>query len=97
MTRREETLLALRRFKEEAGTRYGVVALGVFGSVSRGEAKADSDVDVVVALEVPDPFRLVHIKEELEQRLHCRVDLIRWRDRMNPRLKKRIEQEAVYV
>ncbi|HQR36278.1 MAG TPA: nucleotidyltransferase domain-containing protein [Blastocatellia bacterium] len=95
--RRNEVLDVLRHEKSELANRYGVITLGVFGSVARDEAREESDVDVVVTMERPDLFAMVHIKEELEAALHRKVDIIQYRDKMNPFLKKRIDQEAVYV
>ncbi|MEW6291410.1 MAG: nucleotidyltransferase domain-containing protein, partial [Thermodesulfobacteriota bacterium] len=37
--------------KEQLQVRYGVTRIGVFGSVARGEASAESDVDIVVEME----------------------------------------------
>jgi predicted nucleotidyltransferase len=37
------------------------------------------------------------MKEQLETLLNAHVDIIRKRQNMNPFLKKRIEQDAVYV
>jgi predicted nucleotidyltransferase len=54
-------------------------------------------VDVVVELGQPDLLSLVGIKQELEELLHRPVDVVRYRERMNAYLKRRIEQEAVYV
>ncbi len=42
-------------------------------------------------------FALVHIKEDLQDILSKRVDIVRVRDKMNPFLKNRIEKEAIYV
>lgn len=95
--RRNEVLDVLRHEKSELANRYGVITLGVFGSVARDDAREESDVDVVVTMERPDLFAMVHIKEELEAVLHRKVDIIQYRDKMNPFLKQRIDQEAVYV
>ncbi len=95
--RREEVLEVLHRYKQEFERRYGVTALGVFGSVARNDATETSDVDVVVRLRDPDLFSLVHIKETLEQEFDGPVDIIHYRERMNAFLKSRIDQEAIYV
>ena len=95
--RRNEVLEVLARHKAELAARYGLTSLGVFGSVARDEADEQSDVDIVYETDVPNLFRAVHIKRELEALLHRRVNVIRWRERINPRLKARIEREAVYV
>lgn len=51
---REMILQILRTNKEEVGARYGITALGVFGSVARGQATEESDVDVVIRTNTPN-------------------------------------------
>jgi uncharacterized protein len=94
---RQQVLELLRSYKHEFEQEYGVTALGVFGSVARQEATAVSDVDVVVRMREPDLFFLVHMKEKLETALGGHVDIVHYRERMNPFLKKRIDREAVYA
>ena len=95
--RRDEVLEVLRRHKAEFAARYGVTELGVFGSVARDEAGTESDVDIVIRMTEPKLFFMVHIKETLEDTLHRPVDIIQYRKTMNALLKKRIDQDAVYV
>ena len=95
--RRAEILDVLRRHKAELAARYGITSLGIFGSVARDEAKEDSDVDIVFETSEPNLFRTVRMKQELEALLGRRVDVVRRRERMNPRLKSRISREARYV
>jgi predicted nucleotidyltransferase len=97
MLDRDEALRLLTGCKREMQTRYGITAIGLFGSFARNQATEDSDVDIVVQLSEPDLFTLVHIKDELEDALHRRVDILQYREKMNPYLKRQIEQEAVYV
>jgi len=94
---REEVLRILGLHKDELASRYGVTRLGIFGSMARDEAAEASDVDVVIEMQKPDLFYMVHIKETLEEALHCPVDIVHYRKRMNSFLKKRINEEAVYV
>ena len=94
---RQDALDVLRRYKPIFERQYGVTALGIFGSVARDRATGDSDLDVVVRMRTPDLFALVHIKEMLEEAFERQVDIVHYRERMNAFLKKRIEQEAVYV
>jgi hypothetical protein len=70
---------------------YGILAIGVFGSVAREEGREDSDVDVVVRILKPDLFMLVGIKTELEERLQRPVDIVTYRENMNQFLKNRID------
>lgn len=97
MIRRKNAIEILRQFMRESGDQYGILELGIFGSVARDEAKDGSDVDVVIRMKTPDPYFVVHIKEALEQRLDHHVDIVRLREKMNSFLKQRIEKEAVYV
>ena len=86
----------LKIYKKANKQKYGILSLGVFGSFARNQATESSDVDIVVRMETPDPFILVHIKD-LEEQLRMPVDIVRFREKMNPFLRNRIEQEALYV
>lgn len=92
-----DVLNELKNFLVEDGTRYGIVALGIFGSVANESFSEKSDVDVVIQLKKPNLFTLSRIRIELEERLQRHVDIVSYRERMNPFLKHRIEQEACYV
>jgi predicted nucleotidyltransferase len=94
---RDEILRVLAQFRDRRAKEFGITRIGIFGSLARGEATDASDVDVVVELERPDLLLLVGIKQELEELLQRPVDVVRYRERMNPLLKKRIDREAVYV
>jgi len=94
---RDEILRALAQFRDRRAKEFGITRIGIFGSLARGEATDASDVDVVVELERPDLLLLVGIKQELEELLQRPVDVVRYREQMNPLLKKRIDREAVYV
>ena len=94
---RDEILRRLEQFQQQKKSEFGILRLGVFGSIARGTFTDTSDVDVVVELAQPDLIALVGIKQELESLLHRRVDIVRYREHMNPLLKRRIDREAVYV
>ena len=94
---KKEIIQVLRDYKKEFAEQYGILTIGVFGSVAREEAGEDSDVDVVIRISKPDLFMLVGIKNELEERLHRPVDIVTYRESMNKFLKKRIDGEAVYA
>lgn len=94
---RDEILDLLKNYKNSNFNKYGILELGLFGSYARDQATAKSDVDICIKTKTPDIFALVHIKEELHNLLSSSVDIVRIRDKMNPYLKKRIEQEALYV
>ena len=94
---KEEIIEILRTYKKDFSEQYGILDIGVFGSVARDEVGKDSDVDVIVRISKPDLFMLVDIKNELEARLHRSVDIVTYRKNMNPFLKKKIDGEAVYA
>jgi len=94
---RSKIIQTLKEFKEKYAEKYGILVLGIFGSVARDEAKEESDVDVVVKMKKQDLFSLIGIKQDLEEILHVPVDVVSYRERMNSFLKKRIEKEAMYV
>lgn len=94
---RSEILEILKRYKNENAEKYGINTLGIFGSFSGDKEKNESDVDIIIETAEPDLFKLVHIKDELEELLHKTVDIVRNREKMNPYLKKHIEKNAIYV
>ncbi len=76
MTRVEE-LQRKRKDILRLAKRYGVTRLRVFGSVARGEAGPDSDVDFLVEMEPGRSlFDLGGLLVELENLLQCQVDVI---------------------
>lgn len=94
---RDEVLRLLAGFQDSKRDEFGIVRIGVFGSMARDEMVDTSDVDVVVEVARPDLLILVGIKQELEELLSLPVDVVRYRERMNPFLKGRIKREAIYV
>jgi predicted nucleotidyltransferase len=94
---RNEVLQILLRFQYSTQDEYKIRRIGIFGSVARNQFTDASDIDVVVELAEPDLLTLVGIKQDLERLFHRPVDVVRYRSRMSPFLKHRIEQEAIYV
>ena len=95
--KRDEILKTLRVHKDELRQRFGVKSLAVFGSVARGEARPDSDVDILVEFEGRATFdRYMGLKFFLEDLLGRRVDLVT-RKALKPRMRPYVEREAIYV
>jgi uncharacterized protein len=65
--------------------------------VARGEEREDSDVDIVVKIDPPNLITLSRIRLEIEELIHKHVDITQYSEKMNKLLKKRIDNEAVYV
>jgi predicted nucleotidyltransferase len=93
------TLEALLKAKREEILRvcakYGAHNVRVFGSVIRGEADEQSDVDFLVEMEPGRSlFDLGGLQYELEQLLGCPVDVVTERG-FKARIRDRVLREAV--
>ena len=74
--------------------RHGARKVRVFGSVARGEATADSDIDFLVEMEPGRSlFDLGGLHADLEELLGCKVDVVT-DGGISPYLKDRILTEA---
>ena len=75
--------------------KHGAYNVRIFGSVARGEADRESDVDVLVDLE---PGRnlldLGGLLMDLQELLQCQVDVVTERG-LRPRIRERVLAEAV--
>jgi hypothetical protein len=75
----------------------GVVRLALFGSTARDEARADSDVDLLAALDGARDLSLIdviRIENLISDLLGRPVDLIE-EQALKPQLRQRVMQEAV--
>ena len=88
-----EYITLLRKYMAENASKYGIMRMGIFGSVARDEQTVESDVDVYVELQTPSMFSLVHIKEELQYLL----DIVRLREDMDGILRLNIMEEGIYA
>lgn len=85
--RRRETILGI-------AARHGVSNLRLFGSVSRGEERPDSDIDLLVDLADGRGFDdYLAFAEELEKEFGRRVDVVLARS-LSPHFRPYIEAEA---
>ena len=74
---RDELLKPLAEHKPVLAERFAVRRLALFGSTARGTARADSDVDVLVAFDGPATSkRFFGVQFYLEDLLHRPVDLV---------------------
>ena len=90
--------LASERLVETAA-RYGARNVRVFGSVARGTATEDSDLDLLVDFEPGrNLFDLVGLKQEIEEAIEgrMRVDVVT-ENALSPRVRERVLREAVSI
>jgi len=94
MSTSKEILTTLREQRALLSRRYPIQRLALFGSWARGDAREDSDVDVMVEVDPSIGLRFVDLGDELEKALGRRVDLVS-RRAIKPSLWKRIEPELI--
>jgi predicted nucleotidyltransferase len=93
--------LVLRKLRDAEGTlrQEGVSSIWVFGSVARGEARPDSDIDLALEIDPdrkPTLFTLARLQELVETRLGAKVDIGLRRD-LRPHVTQAFERDAVRV
>jgi predicted nucleotidyltransferase len=94
---RAAALALLNLHKPVLAERFGVTKLALFGSVARGTAGADSDVDVLVDFEGPATSkRYFGVQFYLEDLLGRPVDLVT-ESALRPRLRPYVERDAIDV
>ena len=88
-------LKALRNEILRIAARYGAYNVRVFGSLARGEADADSDVDLLVDLEPGRSlFDLGGLLMDLQDLLGRRVDVVT-ANGLRERIRDRVLREAI--
>lgn len=93
----KETIINyLTNHKQEFQKKYAVERIGLFGSYARDEANDDSDIDIFVQMK-PDFFKLVGLKQQIEEYFNIKVDVVRLREKMNMALKRRIIKDGINV
>jgi len=76
---------------------FGVSEIGLFGSVVRGTAALDSDIDILVDFDQAiELFTFVRLKDRLAELTGTGVDLV-MKKGLKPRISQRILQEVEYV
>jgi predicted nucleotidyltransferase len=90
-----ETLLQSKR-KDilRIAARHGAYNVRIFGSVARGEARPDSDIDFLVNLEENRSLLdLARMLRELQTLLDCKVDVVTEAG-LRPRIRPQVLKDA---
>ena len=97
MWAKADILNELQERKGEVEQRYHVKRMGLFGSYSRGEQKAGSDIDILVDFyDGADLFDLSGLKIFLEEMFQAHVDVIPSRA-LREELKQAVLADVKYV
>jgi hypothetical protein len=97
MINKEYIIAQLKEYKKEEARKFGVIRMGIFGSVARGTVNKDSDVDIVVEINKRNLLNRIGLKMSLEDFLGMPVDIVTYRDDLSPLLKERISKDVIYV
>lgn len=93
------TVMGKLRAHAPALMQRGITGLWVFGSVARGDARADSDVDLLAEFDAGAPLSLVglaSLRGELSDLLGAPADLVE-RGMLRPAVREAADREAVRV
>lgn len=93
---KEDILDFLKTHKQELKSKYNVEQIGLFGSYARDEATSTSDIDIFVKMP-PKLFDMVAIKEQIEEKLHAKVDIVREHKNMKPLFVEMIHKDLIYA
>ncbi|MBC8098627.1 MAG: nucleotidyltransferase domain-containing protein [Armatimonadetes bacterium] len=92
------TLEALRARRDDIlalAAQYGAYNVRVFGSVARGDATHDSDVDLLVQFHAwVSLYELAGIKRALETALNLSVDIIEDHPGLRDRFRRQVLKDA---
>lgn len=97
MIERKEILNQLQNLKPLLKKKYGLTELALFGSSSRGENKADSDIDLLVDLSRNTSSDFFNIAFQLKDLFHpVKVDIVTKKG-LKPAYFKSIQKDLIYV
>jgi len=94
----DEIKKILKKHKKELKEKYGIKEIGIFGSYLRGEAKEESDLDILVEFKPDAKISLLDFVElnYLSDLLGVKIDLVE-KSALKPRIGKQILSEVVYL
>jgi len=91
-----EALEILKTNKERLFNKYRLKSMALFGSYSRGDNTAASDVDIMVELIIPDATAFISLGYELEEIFKKKVDVVS-KNGLKERYMRAIEKDLQYV
>ncbi len=92
----QNILQILRQHKPELQRKYPVSRFGVFGSYARGEATAESDIDIAVVINGYMGLNFIAMANEIEALFGIKTDVVPERS-IKPEYMQYIAKDIVYV
>jgi len=97
MQNKNEYLCKLQQCKKQYSSEYGIMRIGIFGSVARGEQTENSDIDIYYEGKSIGLKSLVELPIQLEKFLGVPVDVVRKHNNLRPSFVKRIMRDLIYA
>ncbi len=95
---KEEILATLEKEKPYLQKKYGVEKIGLFGSYSRDEATAESDIDIYVELKENTFRKLAGLWNYLDDLYgEIKVDMVNKHRHAKSEIFKCIQKETIYI
>ena len=95
MKTKDEIINFLKENKKYIQNRFKVNKIALFGSVARGEATSNSDIDIIVDMK-PSFDNFFDLKYFLEEKLQSKVDLAKEKN-LRKFIKSKIQKDLIYV
>ena len=64
---KDDCVKLLKDYMDVLKVDYGIKSISLFGSTARGEQTVNSDIDLFVDTQTPNPFKLMDAREFLER------------------------------
>ena len=99
MPNKQQVVKQLQLQKRYLQETFGLTKIGLFGSVSRGDNRIDSDIDILFEIDDKKKFSMfqyLKLNKFLEENLHSQIDLVR-ESTIKEALKPYIKKDLIYV
>jgi uncharacterized protein len=95
---KQDAIDMLRRHRDDLRA-HGIIHAALFGSVARGEAGPESDIDILIELDPDlrlDIFAYAGLKRYVAELFEGRVDVVN-KEALKPYLRQPVSADAVYA
>lgn len=94
----EEVVAYLKKNKRYLHDRFGITAIGIFGSFVRDEQTSSSDIDMVIEMEgsKKNIHTFMQLRRFLEKETSRKIDL-GFEHSLKPAIREKIKGQIIYV